>query len=50
MIYLKELNGCLKHKQNNEAQEKNLIDELPITLKNNLVYSVYQSIIENFVF
>ena len=44
------IDGCLKHKQNNEAQENNLIDELPITLKNNLVYSVYQSIIENFVF
>ena len=40
----------LKHKQNNEDQEKNLIDELPITLKNNLVYNMYQSIIENFVF
>ena len=40
----------LKHKQNNEDQEKNLIDELPITLKNNLVYSMYEPIIENFIF
>ena len=40
----------LKHKQNNEEQEKNLIEELPISLKNSLVYSMYEPIIENFIF
>ena len=40
----------LKHKQANEDQEKNLIDELPISLRNALVYSMYEPIIENFIF
>ena len=44
------INRYIKNKQNNEEQEKNLIDELPITLKNTLVYNMYEPIIENFVF
>ena len=32
------INRYIKHKQNNEDQEKNLIEELPISLKNILVY------------
>ena len=44
------INRYIKHKQNNENQEKNLIDELPISLKNNLVYSMYKPIINNFIF
>ena len=40
----------LKHKQNNEEQEKNLIEELPISLKNTLVYSMFEPIIQNFIF
>jgi len=40
----------LKHKQTNEDQEKNLIYELPISLKNALVYNMYEPIIENFIF
>ncbi len=44
------INRYIKNKQNNEEQEKNLIEELPISLKNTLVYSMYQPIIENFVF
>ena len=44
------INRYIKNKQNNEEQEKNLIEELPITLKNTLVYSMYEPIIVNFVF
>ena len=40
----------IKHKTWNEEEEKQLIDELPIALKNNLVYSMYEKIIQNFVF
>ncbi len=40
----------IKHKTRNEDEEKQLIDELPIALKNNLVYSMYEPIIQNFVF
>ena len=40
----------LKNKQINEEQEKNLIDELPISLKNTLVYNMYEPIIQNFIF
>ena len=44
------INRYIKTKQNNEDQEKNLIEELPITLKNVLVYSMYEPIIKNFIF
>ena len=44
------INRYIKNKQNNEEQVKNLIEELPISLKNTLVYSMYQNIIENFIF
>ena len=44
------INRYIKNKQNNEEQVKNLIEELPISLKNNLVYCMYQNIIENFIF
>ena len=44
------INRYIKNKQNNEEQEKNLIEELPISLKNTLVYCMYQNIIENFIF
>ena len=44
------INRYIKTKQNNEDQEKNLIEELPITLKNILVYSMYEPIIKNFIF
>ena len=40
----------IKHKTNNEDEERQLIEELPITLKNSLVYSMYEPIIQNFVF
>ncbi len=44
------INRYIKHKQNNEDQEKNLIEELPISLKNILVYNMYEPIIKNFIF
>ena len=44
------INRYIKHKQNNEDQEKNLIEELPISLKNILVYDMYEPIIRNFIF
>ena len=44
------INRYIKNKQTNEDQEKNLIEELPITLRNTLVYSMYEPIILNFVF
>ena len=44
------INRYIKTKQSNEDQEKNLIEELPITLRNTLVYSMYEPIIANFIF
>ena len=40
----------IKHKQTNEEEQKHLIEELPISLKNNLVYSMFEPIIQNFIF
>ena len=40
----------IKTKHRSEDEEKNLIQELPITLKNDLVYNMYEHIIRNFVF
>ena len=40
----------IKHKHKNENEEKNLIEELPISLRNTLVYNMYEPIIQNFVF
>ena len=40
----------IKHKHTNEEEERHFIEELPITLKNNLVYSMYEPIIQNFIF
>ncbi len=40
----------IKTKHRTEDEEKNLIQELPITLKNDLVYNMYEHIIRNFAF
>ena len=40
------INRYIKNKQTNEDQEKNLIEELPITLRNTLVYSMYEPILK----
>ena len=41
----------LKYKQFNEKKDKNLIiDDLPLTLRNSLIYEMYKPIIHSFIF